>query len=438
MFMNLHPPAALVTLHTYQNGSGFVRKLRDHVPVAIKHIPRENVIYESVRKSKKMLPLEVAVMLKMAHGKEDSKSAAISLLDYYDLDQELILVLERPVPAVDLFEYMEVKEGSMQEEESRLILKQLIEAARELQSKKVFHRDIKAENILIETSTDFPRVRVIDFGLSCFSKKSSSYRIFCGTSAHIPPEWYQNKTYRASPTTVWQIGVVLYDLLHWNDRFETTSFLAGEITISKDLSPACQDMLQLCLTKDTALRPSLEELSHHPWLSRNISSLFNFENHLADTAERLFLAKWRSVRSSRSSKVPSSIVWIWFPCSMSSSVFFKPSNKPLSRRRSLLNPSEIVTKLRRSLKTPVGIDVSGLLEILMCVRLTKPAKASGPIIVVLVFINSNFVRNGSSTKASLGIVLISLSTKKSFVTPGCRTFGISFVSGPKTWIASVF
>ncbi|XP_060890792.1 serine/threonine-protein kinase pim-2-like [Labrus mixtus] len=245
--------------------AGFRRE--DYVPVAIKHIPRENVIYESVRKSKKMLPLEVAVMLKMAHGKEAGKSAAISLLDYYDLDQELILVLERPVPAVDLYEYMEVKEGSMQEEESRLILKQLIEAARELQSKKVFHRDIKAENILIETSTDFPRVRVIDFGLSCFFKKSSLYRIFCGTSAHIPPEWNQNKTYRASPTTVWQIGVVLYDLLHWNDRFETSSFLDGKITISKDLSPTCQDMLQLCLTKDTALRPSLEELSHHPWLA---------------------------------------------------------------------------------------------------------------------------------------------------------------------------
>ncbi|XP_065807451.1 serine/threonine-protein kinase pim-2-like [Labrus bergylta] len=240
----------------------------DHFPVAIKLIPRDNVICKGVTVKSRMLPLEVAVMMKLAKGaaREEGKSASISLLDFYDLDQELILILERPVPAVDLLKYIEVRGGSLQEEEGREIVKQLVEAARELQSKNIFHRDIKVENILIETGAQVPRVRLIDFGLSCFTKKRSSYKVFYGTPDHIPPEWYQSWIYRAGPTTVWQLGVVLYDMLHRN-RFETTSYLNNRINISEELSQSCQAFLQLILSQDPQQRPSMDQLLLHPWLS---------------------------------------------------------------------------------------------------------------------------------------------------------------------------
>lgn len=56
--------------------------------VAIKHIPRSNVACEEVTENGVMLPLEVAVVRKMASEEEGSvgKSAAISLLDNNDLD----------------------------------------------------------------------------------------------------------------------------------------------------------------------------------------------------------------------------------------------------------------------------------------------------------------------------------------------------------------
>ncbi|KAI3372757.1 hypothetical protein L3Q82_022717, partial [Scortum barcoo] len=165
----------------------------------------------------------------------------ISLMDYYDLNQELILVLEHPVPVTSSDTF-----------------------SQELQSKNIFHRDIKLENILIETSSDVPRLRLIDFGLSCFTKKTSLYRTFYGT-AHIPPEWYQCWTYRAGPTTVWQLGVVLYEILH-GTSFETTMFLNNRLTINEQLSQSCQDVLRLCLAADPQQRPSLEQLQLHPWL----------------------------------------------------------------------------------------------------------------------------------------------------------------------------
>ncbi len=164
--------------------------------------------------------------------------------------------------------------------------------------------------------------------------------------------------------------------------------------------------------------------------------MVRFENQPVDTAERLFLAKWSITRFSRPSKVPSSIDSISFPCNWSSLTFLRPSNKPFSRLRSLLNFKVISSRLLRSLKTSTGIDINGVLEISICLRSTKPSKAPGSIEVVLVFMNSTFSSLGFSTKAALGIVLIRLSTKKTSVTPCFRTRGISVVVELKTtWLS---
>ncbi|XP_029303891.1 serine/threonine-protein kinase pim-1-like [Cottoperca gobio] len=240
----------------------------DHLHVAIKHIPKNKVFCKHVDNEGKQLSVEVAVMLKLAARTRGSvgTSAPVALLDWYDLDQELVLVLERPVPAEDLLQYIKVNGGSLQEEEAKIILKQLVDATIELQDQRIFHRDIKLENILIETGSDIPRVRLIDFGLSCFVKKRSCYHIFYGTSAHTPPEWLSHCAYRAGPTTVWQLGVVLFETLHSEALFQTTKFIRKRLTISKDLSKNCQDFLQTCLSKDPQQRLTLEQLQLHPWL----------------------------------------------------------------------------------------------------------------------------------------------------------------------------
>ncbi|XP_018548135.1 serine/threonine-protein kinase pim-2 [Lates calcarifer] len=240
----------------------------DNLPVAIKHIPNDKVLCKEVDHNGRQLSVEVAVMLKLAAKNNGSvgTSAPVSLLDWYDLGKELILVQERPVPCEDLLQYIEDNGGSLQEDEAKIILKQLVYAATELQEMKIFHRDIKVENILIETDSEVPRVRLIDFGLSCFFKKRSLYRVFYGTPAHIPPEFYSRKTYWAGPTTVWQVGVVLFEMLHRNTQFETPRFLRDELKISNTLSEDCQDFLQMCLTKVPEERATLEQLLLHPWL----------------------------------------------------------------------------------------------------------------------------------------------------------------------------
>nr|XP_046242304.1 serine/threonine-protein kinase pim-1-like [Scatophagus argus] len=277
----------------------------DNLPVAIKHITKGKLWCKAEDQNGKKIPVEVAAMLKLQDGRTElvEDSAAVSLLDWYDLGRELVLVLERPVPCMDLLNFIKINRGPIQEDKAKIIFKQLVEAAKELEDKSIFHRDIKIENILIETSSDVPRVRLIDFGLSCFFKKKSAYRVFCGTLQHVPPEWYIQSSYRPGPSTVWQIGVVLYELLHRKVRFDTARFLREELTISDKLSeskkymlitkhksfdfsshsngslwlpakfnhlsfpPDCQDLLWKCLSIGYWLRPTLTELQLHPWLN---------------------------------------------------------------------------------------------------------------------------------------------------------------------------
>ncbi|KAA8586544.1 hypothetical protein FQN60_000380, partial [Etheostoma spectabile] len=158
-----------------QGGCGSVfagYRRADNLPVAIKRVPKDKILCKVVDQNGKQLSVEVAAMLKLAAGTSGSagSTAPVALLDWYDLDRELILVLERPVPSKDLLNYVEDNGGSLPEEQAQ---------------------------------------------------KGSFYRNFYGTASHIPPEWYSDCMYRPSPTTVWQVGVVLFEMLH-KVPFQTT------------------------------------------------------------------------------------------------------------------------------------------------------------------------------------------------------------------------
>ncbi|XP_077403344.1 serine/threonine-protein kinase pim-2-like [Vanacampus margaritifer] len=212
------------------------------------------------------MSLEVAVMKKLDKDLPKGRSPYVTLLDWYDLGQKLILVMERPVPAEDLTEYINKRGGSLDEMEAKVILKQLLDVAEKLQDKCIFHRDIKTENILIESTTDGLHIRIIDFGLSCFTTQKSLYRLFFGTPSLEPPEWLRHHWYRAGPTTVWQIGAVLFEILHNQVDFQTEGFLKEEIKISNKFSDECRDFLRKSLTAEPEARPTLKQLQCHKWL----------------------------------------------------------------------------------------------------------------------------------------------------------------------------
>ncbi|XP_028275750.1 serine/threonine-protein kinase pim-2-like [Parambassis ranga] len=205
--------------------------------------------------------LEVAYMLKTEGlPGEVRRSATVSLLDWYYLDDQLVLVMERPPFAMDLNKYLKtVKGGYLQEHQAMSVLKQLVDASIDIHSKGIFHRDLKPENLLMDTEHKEHKLLVIDFGCATFSTENT-FETFCGTLEYAPPEWFTKGEYQARPTTVWQIGAIFYSMLKGHRVFKTQNFTRGRIKINPKLSKRCKQLLRMCLVKKPTERATLEEL----------------------------------------------------------------------------------------------------------------------------------------------------------------------------------
>ncbi|XP_019734804.1 serine/threonine-protein kinase pim-2-like [Hippocampus comes] len=211
----------------------------DYFPVAIKYIPIEKVesVFLYINGKVQKVPLEAWLMLQASSLKNaDGSSAVVLLLDTYDLEKELVLVMERPVPSVDLFTFRtKYKLGPLEEYEAKNIMKQLVDAAIKMHAVNVFHRDLKQKNILLEATFSLPRVRLIDFGCSCFVNEEP-YREYAGTLRYAPPEYVFKRPYKAGPATVWQLGALLFELLDGTEHFDTLMFLFKGLTLNRVLS----------------------------------------------------------------------------------------------------------------------------------------------------------------------------------------------------------
>ncbi|XP_076021627.1 serine/threonine-protein kinase pim-2-like [Genypterus blacodes] len=240
----------------------------DNLPVAIKHIPIRHVelvptVLNGLRCS---VPLEVMLLSMAAEGSTAGSCAAVALIDNFQFDNEVIIVMERPEPCQDLIDYITSNGMSLQEDEAKFLMKQLVAAFLDLHSKGVLHRDIKADNILVQTGPDGPRIRVIDFGCGTILIPGPYTETLC-TPAYTPPEYFLDHSYEADPLTVWQLGVVLFTMLHGRFPFRNDGDTVFRTPyIHTELSADCRSFLQCCLAKNASCRHSLQDLQALQWL----------------------------------------------------------------------------------------------------------------------------------------------------------------------------
>ncbi|XP_036388691.1 serine/threonine-protein kinase pim-2-like [Megalops cyprinoides] len=212
-----------------------------------------------------ILPQEVA-FLKIVGGGNPGPSGIVRLLDWYKLPEEVLLVLERPVPAKDLMKYLLDRGMRLEEAEAKVIMRQLVMAIEEIHRRGVVHRDLKPENILIQSGSGHPRLHLIDFGCSS-TVRERPFTNFRGTSLYTAPEWFVKNKMHAESSTVWQLGVIMYQMLCFAQPFSSPmDIVYKKPPIFARISTECRDLLQRCLEKKPEARPTLQEILGHPWL----------------------------------------------------------------------------------------------------------------------------------------------------------------------------
>ncbi|CAL1543230.1 unnamed protein product [Lymnaea stagnalis] len=164
------------------------------------------------------------------------------------------------------------KKGAFSEDESRPYLRQVTSAIDHLHRSDVVHRDIKLENLLIDSNGD---VKLVDFGLSAVCHDSDhQLSTQCGSPVYAAPELFAGRKY-GKPVDLWSIGVCLFAMLTGKLPFtpedgsslaQLYSLILKGCVVPGDLSLNCQSLLGRLLDLQEGRRISAEELLSHPWV----------------------------------------------------------------------------------------------------------------------------------------------------------------------------
>lgn len=144
----------------------------------------------------------------------------VRLFDTFETSKHICFVIEL-CSGGDLFSYIK-KRRRLKEDVARFFFKQLVEGLAYIHNaRKVVHRDIKLENILLDATGN---VKICDFGVSRQLKTGmEKMKEQCGTPAYIAPEILLDKGYVGFNVDMWSAGVCLYAMLIGSVPFKAST-----------------------------------------------------------------------------------------------------------------------------------------------------------------------------------------------------------------------
>ncbi|EPX74457.1 STE/STE11 protein kinase Mkh1 [Schizosaccharomyces octosporus yFS286] len=180
--------------------------------------------------------------------------------------------------------------GPFEESVVRFITKQVLQGLAYLHSKGIIHRDLKADNLLI----DFDGMcKISDFGISKHSENvygNDANLSMQGTIFWMAPEVIDsNHRGYSAKVDIWSLGCVVLEMLGGNRPWSTEEAIQAMFKLGtekkapplpselrKRVSEDSINFLNECFTIDADKRPTAEELLSHPFLK--LDSAFTFES----------------------------------------------------------------------------------------------------------------------------------------------------------------
>ncbi|XP_051861193.1 MAP/microtubule affinity-regulating kinase 3 isoform X8 [Drosophila albomicans] len=238
-------------------------KLAKHLPtgkeVAIKIIDKTQLNPGSLQK----LFREVRIMKMLDHPN------IVKLFQVIETEKTLYLIMEY-ASGGEVFDYL-VLHGRMKEKEARVKFRQIVSAVQYCHQKRIIHRDLKAENLLLDSELN---IKIADFGFSNEFTPGSKLDTFCGSPPYAAPELFQGKKYDGPEVDVWSLGVILYTLVSGSLPFDGSTLrelrervLRGKYRIPFYMSTDCENLLRKFLVLNPAKRASLETIMGDKWMN---------------------------------------------------------------------------------------------------------------------------------------------------------------------------
>jgi serine/threonine protein kinase len=179
------------------------------------------------------------------------------------------------------------------------LMRQIIDAIKYIHNLNIIHRDIKTENIMVNFENEVDQInlnmmnakaKLIDFGISCYTKKGLAYTVLGnpkGMAPMILNAYHNNKHYTQGydeKADIWSLGSLCYELLLGHTAFNAESFDElvnkvenGTYNIPTNLSKEVVSFLNGMLQYDPKKRYSANQLANHPFLIKRVQDFHRMD-----------------------------------------------------------------------------------------------------------------------------------------------------------------
>nr|CAD7444367.1 unnamed protein product [Timema bartmani] len=163
-----------------------------------------------------------------------------------------------------------VENGRMNEKEARRIFQQIVAAVHYCHTRQIVHRDLKAENLLLDLDKD---IKLADFGFSNHFQPGQKMSTWCGSPPYAAPELFEGREYDGPKTDIWSMGVVLYVLVCGALPFDgstlqnlRTRVIKGKFRIPFFMSADCEHLIRHMLVVEPEKRLGIKQILNHRWM----------------------------------------------------------------------------------------------------------------------------------------------------------------------------
>ncbi|XP_053449064.1 serine/threonine-protein kinase SIK2 isoform X3 [Nycticebus coucang] len=247
---------------TLGKGNFAVVKLGRHritkTEVAIKIIDKSQL--DAVNLEKIYREVQIMKMLDHPH--------IIRLYQVMETKSMLYLVTEYAKNG-EIFDYL-ANHGRLNESEARRKFWQILSAVDYCHGRKIVHRDLKAENLLLDNNMN---IKIADFGFGNFFKSGELLATWCGSPPYAAPEVFEGQQYEGPQLDIWSMGVVLYVLVCGALPFDGPTLpilrqrvLEGRFRIPYFMSEDCEHLIRRMLVLDPCKRLTIAQIKEHKWM----------------------------------------------------------------------------------------------------------------------------------------------------------------------------
>ena len=285
-------------------GTVFKAKKKDKEEyVAIKKIDKEKIkgdlrqrllsdnIQEEYKKTEETLIKESECMKICSINNKNS----IELYDIYNTEEEFVIIME--LCDDNLLNILIHKNKGFSFSEIYNILIQLNNTFKIMSDKKIAHRDLKPQNILIKYNNkekNDSTYKISDYGISKAYENKRQFETMTGTLEFTAPEVLKGEKYDYK-CDLWSLGIIIYMLKFKINLFKgcTSDSILSKCNLGKRLykksgNAIFDDLICGLLQKDPKKRFTWEKYLNHDFFKNNRSKEIDAEKVNLDKYEKSY------------------------------------------------------------------------------------------------------------------------------------------------------